>query len=239
MKILAVIAHPHYAGIQIAGTIINHVKNGDDVYVVSLTSGDLMTDRVPQKELAEINKKDAEESAKLLGIKELRILDFKDSLLYNSRHELRLALNEIIREIRPEIVITHWPNDTHPDFRETGLAVIDACFYALLVAGVWAEKYPSHMVSKLYSFETPMLSVGFEPDVFVDISDVVELKTKSMEIFKIHIDVNAKGSNEIWNSSVLGANRRWGTECGVMYAEPYKQIKIHEVHNRAVKCLLP
>jgi LmbE family N-acetylglucosaminyl deacetylase len=91
MRLLFITAHPHYAGTYCAGTVLNHTQRGDEVYVVSLTAGELMTNRVSPKELAGINCRDMEASAAILGIKEARILGFPDAGIANS-HEVRMAV---------------------------------------------------------------------------------------------------------------------------------------------------
>ena len=232
MKILIVTAHPHYAAQYCAGTIVNHSLRGDEVYVLSLTAGELMTDAFTQEELKRINKADMNKAGGILGVKEITILDFPDTTICNN-DEVRLAINDEIRRVKPDTVITHWPNDTHPDFRETGLAVIDACFFALVAAGKWAQKYKAHWINRLYAFEAPKLSVGFEPDYFVDITSSMDKKIEALKVFKVHYDANFGGNAENWCSEVTGANRRWGAESGVLYAEPYRQLKVHEIHNKA------
>ena len=236
MRILVVTAHPHYAGTYTPGTILNHVNRGDEVYVVSLTHGELMTDRFTPQELKKINIKEAEASAQILGVTDPRILDFPDAGL-RLNDDLLIAVNDVIRQTKPDTILTHWPQDSHPDLRVTGQAVIDCCFYALLVSGHWAEKYPSHWTDRLYAFEYPELSLNFVPDVFVDITDQLENKRQSLHCFQVHIDSNFKGNVEIFESCFLGTNRYWGLESGALYAEAYKQVKIHEVHTKAVKHL--
>ena len=235
MRLLALITHPHYAGINIAGTLYNHAQRGDEVYVVSLTKGDLMTNRVTSAELAKINQRDMETSAEILGFKETRILGFQDGEVQNSL-ETRIALNRVIREIKPDVVFTHWyPNATIPDFKYTGEVAVDAIFCALLVQGRWTEDYPSHWTSRAYGFDEPALSVGFDPTLFVDISDVMEVKLKSMDCFAIHCESNFGGDYDKFHSSVTGPNRTWGMHGGVLYAEALQQIKTHEVQLKAVK----
>lgn len=237
MKLLLITAHPHYAGTNCAGMIYNHTQRGDEVYVVSLTAGELMTNRVTPEELAKINKKDMEESAALIGIKDARILGYPDATITNC-NDVRMDINNAIREYQPDIVVTHWPKDTHPDFRETGTATVDSLFFALLVSGAWTERFPSHWTGKAYGFEYPGLSLDFTPTLLVDVTNVVETKVKSMDCFKIHVESNFGGDFDKYHSSILGPNRYWGIQSGVMYAEPYGQLHIHEVHNKAVSYLL-
>jgi LmbE family N-acetylglucosaminyl deacetylase len=196
-----------------------------------------MTNRFATEELKKINVREAEESAHILGVSELRVLSFPDAGL-RLNDELLVAVNNVIREIKPDTILTHFAEDTHPDLRTTGQAVIDSCFYALLVSGHWAERHPSHWTGRLYAFEYPELTLNFAPDVFVDISDQIEKKRTSLRCFQVHIDSNFKGSLDAYESCFLGTNRYWGLESGALYAEAYKQVKIHEVHTKAVKHLL-
>lgn len=237
MRVLTITAHPHYAGSNIAGTLYKHVQRGDDVYVVSLTAGDLMTDRVTRAELARINQRDMETSAALLGFKETRILGFQDGEIMNTL-DVRIALNRVIREIKPDVVVTHWyPNSTIPDFKYTGELVVDALFSALLVSGRWVEELKSHWTSRAYGFEEPALTVGFDPTLFVDITDVVDVKLKSADCFAIHCESNFGGDYEKFHSSFMGPARYWGIHSGVLYAEAFQQIKTHEVMVKAVPYL--
>jgi LmbE family N-acetylglucosaminyl deacetylase len=238
LRILVITAHPHYAGTNCAGTLFNHASRGDEVYVVSLTAGDLMTDRVTRAELAKINQADMEASADILGFKETRILGFQDGEVENVL-EVRIALNRVIRELKPDTVFTHWyPNSTIPDFKYTGEVVVDAMFCALLVSGRWVEELPSHWTSRAYGFEEPALTSDYAPNVFVDITDVIETKTKSIDCFAIHCESNFGGDFDLFHSAYLGPNRYWGIHSGVTYAESFQQIKTHEVQYKAVKHVL-
>jgi LmbE family N-acetylglucosaminyl deacetylase len=232
MRLLVIEAHPQYAGMFISGMIYKHTQRGDEVHVVALADAECLTNIRPQAELAEINKAEARAACEILGVTSLRFLGYPDTFLLNT-HELRLHLSDIIREIKPEIIVSHWPQDTLSDFRETGMAAIDAAFNALLVAGRWVEKYPSHWTKKLYAFQHPGLSVNFKPTTFIDISDILDVKTRAMDCFKIQIECNFGNDLEKWHSFILGPNRYWGVESGCMYAEPYAQMEIHEVHNNA------
>ena len=236
MKILIIGAHPHYAAQYCAGTVYRHVQRGDEVYVSSLTGGEMMTNMMRPEELKQINKTDMETACRLLGIKELVIHDITDTCVQNNL-ETRLMVNDDIRRVRPDIVITHWPNDTHPDLRETANAVVDACFMAQLTTGVWSEKYPAHTVQHAYAFEAPKLSVDFVPDTFVDITEYKALKLQALEVFKVHYDAIFGGDMDQWCEEVLGSNRRWGAESGCLYAEPYRKLRIAELHMKAQKYL--
>jgi N-acetylglucosamine malate deacetylase 1 len=236
MRLLLVLAQPHYFGTLCAGTILRHVDAGDEVIVVSLTQGECMTDLVTPEELARINRDEAERAAEILGVKELRILEHADCQI-RPEPDLLMELNMTFRELKPDLVLTHWPEDTMPDFRATSSAVSHACFLALLVSGHWART-KSHWTSKLYGFAHPGLSYDFRPTHFIDISDVLERKIASVDCFAIHRRANFADDVELYRSHTLAANRVWGIESGVNYAEAYGQLPCHEVHNKAVGLLV-
>lgn len=205
--------------------------------MVTLTAGELMTNLVSSEELAKINMDEARKAATILGVKEVRNLGFRDTDVTN-REEIRVALNDTIRELKPDIIITHWPLSTHPDFRETAQATIDACFFALLVSGKWAEKYKPHWTARLYAFEVPELSVDFKSTALIDVTDCMDMKIRAAKCFKMHIDAVMGGDVDKWiNSTCIGPCRYWGLKAGVTYAEPFRQIEIHETHFKAIKYL--
>jgi len=238
VNLLVIEAHPQYAGILISGTLYKHIQQGDHVTVVALSDAEGLTNLKPMNKIGETNKREMLAAADVIGLKDIRFWGYPDTYIQNT-HELRLEVNHLIREVKPDVIITHWPNDTLSDLRETGMAAIDAAFNALLVTGKWVEKLPSHWTSKMYGFQHPGLSLGFKPTTFVDISDVIEIKLKALDCFKIQIEANFGNDIEKWHSFVLGPNRYWGLESGVMYAEPFGQLEIHEVHNKAVSRLTP
>lgn len=238
MNLLVIEAHPQYAGMFISGTLHKHIQQGDQVTVVALSNAEGLTNLKPMNEIGETNKQEMLAAAEIIGLKDIRFWGYPDTYIQNT-HELRLEVNHLIREVKPEVIITHWPNDTLSDLRDTGMAAIDAAFNALLVSGKWVEKLPSHWTSKMYGFQHPGLSLGFKPTTFVDISNVIDIKIKALDCFKLQIEANFGNDLEKWRSFVLGPNRYWGLESGVMYAEPFGQLEIHEVHNKAVNILTP
>lgn len=236
MRLLFVLAQPHYVGTLCAGAALRHADAGDDVIVLSLTQGECMTDLVTPEELARINRDEAQRSADILGVKELRILEHPDCQI-RPEPELLMELNMTIRELKPDLILTHWPEDTMPDFRATSAAVSHACFLALLVSGHWTRT-KSHWVSKLYGFPHTGLSYDFRATHYVDVTDVLDRKLESVDCFAIHKRANFGDDVDLFRSHTLAPNRVWGIESGVDYAEAYGQLPLHEVHNKAVGLLV-
>jgi LmbE family N-acetylglucosaminyl deacetylase len=237
VRILFVSAHPQFAGTVCSGTLYKHARRGDEVYVLSVTAGDLLTNRMPKAEVAKMNEKDMQDAATILGIKDVRILGFQDGEVANTL-EVRMSLNNAIRELKPDTVITHWwHNNTLNDCKATGEAINEAIFLALMVTGRWAADLPPHCTSNAFGFEEPMVSVGFEPSTIIDISDCVEIKKKAIGCFRAHCEASFGGNLESFQSALLSPNRYWGLKAGVMYGEPFARLKIHELHNKAANYL--
>jgi len=244
MRIAAIMAHPDYAALYIGGTIIKHARQGDDVAVVSMSVGEIGASFTqPDKsldELAAIKTGEFEAMARVQGVKSVRVLRFPDTKITNTP-ETRLVLVDVIRELKPDLVITHWPQAGHPDIRETAQAVIDACFFAYLPAIQTA--HPAHQIAKLYAFGETASSDSFDPDILIDISDVIDVKIEAAACFEDMVEeisvLFAKGDGDpnAWASIFLGANTHWGQESGVKYAEPYKELRIHGLGKHALQTL--
>jgi LmbE family N-acetylglucosaminyl deacetylase len=234
MNIIVFIAHPHYAELFLAGTILKHTKSGDRVYVVSVSSGELGSATIPPEELGCIRANELRAAAKMEGVAEVKVLNFKDTEICNTP-ELRMAILTIIREVKPDVVLTHWTNDTHPDLRETGQATIDACFFAYL--GSIKTTHPPHMIKKVYTFGVPLSSINFQPDIFIDVTDFMEDKVKAAQCHKTMIEEEFAGNVETWTLEIRGENRQWGRESGVKYAEAFKEVHVCGIAKQALDYL--
>lgn len=88
--------------------------------------------------------------------------------------------------------------------RETGQAVIDACFFAYLPAIKTA--HPPHMVRKAYAFYETASSVDFDPDIFIDVSEVIDTKIEAAERNEAMVaEIRALFSDN-WADIFLGPN---------------------------------
>lgn len=239
MRIVAFIAHPDYLGQCIGGTVAKHTQKGHEVTVVALTAGELGIATVlypdrPRFECVAIKTSELEDAAQVLGVRETRVLDFPDSELANTP-PLRMAIAGIIRTVTPDILITHWPHDAHPDLRAAGQAVLDACLTACLAHIPLPD--PPHFVKRAFAFALPT-SIDFVPDVFVDISNAISQKRQALECYPTILaevaELYAKASTQNAPDFVLAPNMYWGYEAGVLYAEAFKEVKVPGLPNRAV-----
>ena len=99
---------------------------GHKVKFVSVTNGDIGHHRMAGGPLAQRRKAEVEAAARIYGI-ETQVLDHHDGELEPTL-EVRREIVRLIRSWRADVVLTHRPNDYHPDHRYTSIAVGDAAF---------------------------------------------------------------------------------------------------------------
>ncbi len=174
MNVIVFGAHPDDCEIQVGGTAALLARKGHKVKFVSVTNGDAGHQDMGGGELARIRKAEAAAADKILGVTSV-VLDNHDGELLPTL-EVR---KQLIREIRmwdADVVITHRPNDYHPDHRNTALAVQDTA-YMVIVPNVCPDvpplkKNPVYLYIR-DRFQSPE---PFRPDIIVPIDDVYEQK---------------------------------------------------------------
>ena len=176
MNILAIGAHPDDLEILCGGTLAKYAKKGHKVFMAHLCNGNMGGKNITPEELAAIRDKEAKASAAIIGAEALGPIA-GDLDLYPTK-EMRIALVDIIRYAKPDIIITHSPNDYMPDHTITGELVFDAAFTATLP--LYKTKEPAwEKITPIYYMDT-MAGFGFEPTHYVDITDFFEVKKKML-----------------------------------------------------------
>lgn len=124
--VLAVMAHPDDIEITCAGTLALLKRAGWGVHLATMTAGDLGSMTLPRPEISRVRRGEAEASAKVLGAG-YTCLGFDDlTILYDAPSKRRVC--GLLREVRPDLVITHPPHDYMTDHTETPRIVREAAF---------------------------------------------------------------------------------------------------------------
>jgi len=155
--VLALAPHPDDLEIGCGGTLAEHAARGDEVHVFITTFGDVGGN--PNTRQAE-----QEAASHILGVKEVHWGGFSDTKLPEHAQALMDVLETVIAAIQPDTVYVNYSEDTHQDHRT--LAQV-------------ARSVTRYIANVLY-YETPS-SMNFEPSVFMDIHDVINLKIKALE----------------------------------------------------------
>src|SRR5437879_10971709 len=126
LRVLCFGAHPDDCELRAGGVAALWAALGHHVEFVSVTNGDIGHWRDAGGPLARRRKAEVEAAAKRLGI-HTEVLDIHDGELLPTL-ENRRTITRLIREWRADIIMSHRPNDYHPDHRYTGVLVQDSAY---------------------------------------------------------------------------------------------------------------
>lgn len=228
MHFTTIVAHPDDADIFCGGTLAKHADRGDEVTIVYMTRGEYGGSETTEAELAATREREAEAAADTLGADAV-FLDFKDGRVTYSM-ENRLTLVNVIRELRPDAILTHFRDDMHPDHRTTSRLVTDA-YYMCSLPLLETEAEPCEP-DNVYYFGKPTSS--FEPEVHIDIGEYQETKEEAIlqhqsqvEWLEEHGGIDAEFDGLI--EGVRAEARVLGRTRGVKFAEGF--VPLHEEAN--------
>jgi LmbE family N-acetylglucosaminyl deacetylase len=196
LRIMCFGAHPDDCELQAGGVALLWAAKGHHVKFVSVTNGDIGHWREAGGPLARRRKAEVEKAARLLGIT-TEVLDIHDGELLPTL-ENRRTITRLVREWKADVVMSHRPNDYHPDHRYTGVLVQDSA-YMVAVPYFCPDVPPlkSNPVFLFYpdSFQKPN---PFRPDVAVSIDSVIEKKLNALDTLESQFyEGGALGSAEL------------------------------------------
>lgn len=226
--ILVIVAHPDDIEFGMAGAIARWTDAGHRVVYCIVTNGaagsnDPNTDVTA---LVATRKAEQREAAELVGVHDIRFLDYADGTLEPTL-ELRRDLTRLIRELRPYRVAIMDPTTillqgqqfdyvNHPDHRATGEASLYAVFPSAESRPIFPELldegYEPHHVTELY------LMLTQNPNIAIDITDVIERKLASLLCHASQLDSRVGDMVRGWDAEA-------GSQAGVKYAEIFRVMR--------------
>lgn len=181
-------AHPDDVDFGAAGSIATWTAAGAQVTYCIATSGDSggFDPAVAREQIPAIRQAEQRAAAAVVGVNDVRFLDYPDGSLHVSL-ELRRDLARVIRQVRPDRVVTHSPERnwaaigaSHPDHLAVGEAAVCAVYpdarnpfaFPELLAD---EGLTDHIVHDLWLIGSP------RPNHYVDITDVYDRKIAAIQ----------------------------------------------------------
>jgi len=182
LRVLVVGAHPDDCDIKAGGTAALYRSLGHEVRFVSVTNGESGHHRIAGEELAGIRREEAAAAGKTLGI-QYDVLNNRDGRLEPTL-EARFEMIGLIRQYAPDLILTHRPNDYHPDHRYTSMLVCDAA-YMVTVPPVVPE-VPALRDNPVICYLSDHFTrpYPFSPTVVVDIEPVIETVVDALDCHK-------------------------------------------------------
>lgn len=200
MNILAIGPHPDDIEIGCGGTLIKYAQAGHSVYLMILTDGGYGAEPA-------VRKAEQEQAANYMGAKGLYWAGYRDTELSCSR-ELINKLDAVIAEAKPDVVFLNFWADVHQDHRAAAQAAVSATRY----------------IKEVMFYEVPSTQ-HFEPDIFVDIQDVLDKKLHLLNLHSSQVNRTRVENLSILESAQSCATFR-GFQGRVKFAEGFKSVRM-------------
>lgn len=195
LVVLAVGAHPDDVEIGAGGALAAHHAAGDAIVILTLSGGAVGGQSGERRA-------ESQAAAAIVGAR-LVHHDFPDTKI-DPASGVITAIEEVIREIRPDQVYTHSANDRHQDHRAVNAAV----------------QIAARSVQNVACFQSPSCTVEFRPDRFVDIGDQLETKLRMLAAFA------SQSGRDYMQTDLVRATARYWSRFGVgEFAEPLETLR--------------
>lgn len=174
------------------GTIAKLAKEGANVHLIIVTyglrgesNGYWKLPGANWDEAVPLRKNEGLTAAKILGVKEVETWEYEDYPLYLDKERI-MRLAKVIRDVKPDLIITH---DSRRDAFNTdhtliGQTVYYSCQIAMAAKIDIEGTAPIQKMPEVWGFEPHVPDLcDFVPGIFVDYSDVAEIKRQAMEVY--------------------------------------------------------
>ncbi len=148
MNILVVGAHIGDAELMSGPLVIEEIQTGGQALILALTPGEHGNPRSDPSNYKIQKIKEAKDFSSAVGARSIIFEDLRDGFL-NVDDDIALRISKIIREDKPDLVITHWIGSFHPDHRNAHMLVKRAIFLSQLP--LINEQHPPHKTKLQYS----------------------------------------------------------------------------------------
>ncbi len=172
--IIAISPHPDDVEIGCSGFILKAKKNGYKSKIVVVTNGQSGLYGEP-----DVRRKEAIQSSRILTEEDPIFLDEKDGFVENNII-LRKKISNVIRMFKPQIVISPYIKDKHPDHIAVSSAVRNSIFSAR--SNIKELEGEVHDVPIHLEMIINPLYYGL-PEIILDISEVWNEKEKVLSIY--------------------------------------------------------
>ena len=241
IQILIVAAHPADSFDQAGGTAAHHVAQGDRVTALVATTGvrshhwQLAEEKrrkgggldIEERVQAAVEEKleETRRACRILGFDDVRDLGFEDDDILVTQDKVE-AIASAIREVRPDVIITHHPYET-AGLKMHGTIGQCTVYASQLASGTGRGTEQRHVVPAIW-FMNPIAYVGSNSleyastcrvDLYVDISDVIERKVRALD----QIGSQYYGGPYARKRSET-SDGAFGQKASVAYAEPFQRF---------------
>ena len=228
LDLLAIAAHPDDVELTCGGTLLKAAEQGYKTGILDLTAGEMGTRGTPETRL-----KEAAKAARVLRVPHRENLHLPDAHL-EANKQMKLAVAERIRALKPHTVILPYWEGRHPDHYTAARLGYEGCFLAgLKQLPIEGEAFRPFKIlySTIYFREV-------RPTFVVDISRQFDRRYRA--ILAYHSQFRPKAQDrrskvdiplDRLHHEVNLIARYYGQMAGVEYAEPFVVKEVMQVQD--------
>jgi bacillithiol biosynthesis deacetylase BshB1 len=216
VDLLAFGPHPDDIEIGIGGTVAKHAALGFSVGLCDLTAGEMGSNGTVEE-----RAKEAEAARAVLGAAWRTNLHLPDRGIGTDADHARAAA-ELVRRVRPRVVLLPYWSDRHPDHVSASRLLTDAVFNAGLrrftIAG---EAWKPESICYYFINDTA------DPSFVIDVSDQYETKRRALACYASQFNptaadaVRTRLTSERFPQMIQSRDALFGAQTGVAFAEGF------------------
>ena len=223
MKVLVIAAHPDDEVLGCGATAARLVAEGHDVQFAILGEGITSRHRdrgeADSAQLAALQRQ-AHAAAAKVGVQRVVLHNFPDNRLDTiPMLEVVKVVEDLVQQIKPEVIYTHHGGDLNVDHEVVYRAVLTA-----------TRPIAGQPVREIYAFEVPSstewafqhLAPPFRPNVFVDVERTLEAKIAAMQCYETEARVFPHPRSP---EALRAIAMRWGSAAGCSAAEAFELVR--------------
>lgn len=213
LDILVVSPHPDDAEISVGGTIAASLRQNLRVGVVDLTSGE----PTPHGSLT-VRKQETEAASEILGLTWRSNLGLPNRCLVPTL-ESRRQLAEVIRLVRPKVILAPYWQDVHPDHVAASSLADDARFWAKLSrSDMSGDPFWAPLLLHYFSIH---LKIHPAASFVLDISSEIDTKMRAVNAYESQLITGRSQSFPTVIDDIRDRARYWGWSIGKAFGEPF------------------
>jgi LmbE family N-acetylglucosaminyl deacetylase len=224
---LVLFAHPDDAEFFCGGTVARWAREGCEVHYVCITDGSAGSNDpdTTREAMRPIREREMRAAADVLGVASLTFLGELDGFLEVTPATRKKVTREVRRR-RPDVIVAPdparlWSGSgyvNHSDHKAAGLLALSAVMPDAPTRVMFQELEDEG----LEPFEVPNLYLAVEePDLFVDITETLELKLKALAAHASQLGPDVE-------EFVTARARELGERAGVEYAEGFRAFRLQD-----------
>ena len=181
MTVLAISCHPDDIEFTMGGTLLQLKKAGCDIHLINIANGSAGSTTLRPPEIAAVRRQEAMRSAELLGAV------FHESLVDDLEvfytQELIRRVTALVRQVKPDIVLTLSLEDYMDDHMNTAKIAVTATFLRGVGNYRSIPDAPAVLEDAMLYHGTPlsltdMMRRPIVPELYVDVTSVIDEKER-------------------------------------------------------------